>query len=889
MMVTSRGRHASRASSGPSRRETPSAELYDGIDSSDDDGRRPPSLKDRDVVSSSKKRRIRHHHRSKDTPKPYQSFARDRNSGSEEEGYQERSSDSDSDEGMERNEGSAMTGAADEEERDQTTERPCPICLQPFEDRSYTFPVVPVEKGTERLVIQPTRMLPELSMLPSDPRAPPPTSEQILMDAKKRIRHESEEARRKRIWVDGKHTMKDFKALSSLDKRRLVYRYKLEPIGLTPTRQVTPQMFQKERALLDRVRPWITRDLQVLLKDSDVELIQELVVSVIERFDLTSTQAVDELRPYLTRSPKKFLQELSRFANSSLSMTQWDTLVKYQNPAEVAAEKEAAPTAAATTSTTPSTTTTLPATESGGQENEKEVAPDKLPLVFRGGEEGGRNNEQASPSKGSDEVDVKRSEIRKGKRKADVCDHPEERHNRARDRNGDEGDKDRKRRRHRKRGRSVSSSSVSYSSHESSPSDSEVSSRSVSQLSSASDDESKRRRRKEKARKRRRSSRDRHRRRKGSGSEDDESEAGIRKKKRRKESKSDRRHRDNRDGRSRREEERRKKRSRHERKKREASPSPLSSSFSASSSESSRSLSLEGNRRSRRDELRGGHDRDEEPRKDKASSYRRSRHQHDNDGKERRRRHRDQEDGEGRSRRHRLLDDDEAYDRRKRYRYEENGTHRRHAYEDSHQSERRKTSGRQDDLEHNDARRSWSVRGSPSLSSHRPSHPQNGPRETTPIQPEPVTKETPEEEAARLRKALVMPKPLHTRDGPDDRLLEGCNEDRSRRVVAAGDGVSGSLVDQAPSAENDAAKYKHLLLARRKKAGLSTAASAPADASIATDGSTTGASEPSAGSVEMDEAARLRQTLLSQKRSGTSMATNEAARLRSLLMAQKRS
>ncbi|KAJ3111001.1 hypothetical protein HDU96_006101 [Phlyctochytrium bullatum] len=506
-----------------------SAEVYDGVDDFSDDGGRPsdrgdvhlhhsngrdysgPPSRQSGTTSSSRAPSRRHsppasdrggrrgsghyHGRNRDGGKP--KYYRQRNSGSEDEGFHQPDHDSDeeSDDGKVLVEGELQLSDGEA----NSASKPCPICLQPFDDRSvltscfhefchfcirkwadisracplckkgfkeclhdfrsdrdyirYKFPIVPVEKGSNRLVIQPTRMLPELSTLPSDPNAPPPTTEQILADAKDRIRGESKEERRKRIWFDGKPTMRDFKAMSPIDKRR----YKLEPQNPpTNNRQVTPQMFQKDKQLQDRVRPWITRDLQVLLKDSDVEIIQELVVSVMERFALSSKEAVDELRPYVPKNTEQFLKELEVFAQSTLNMKQWDKLVRYSNP-NAAKEGGGGPAAGSSAATEASTSSKKDEVEPvDGADHSRDSRSD---------------HREADNGQGEDE---RRHEIRDGKRRQDDRESGrDKKHKKAEEDGSDSEDEDRdrhrrkrhrsegkrKRRKHRRRSRSDSDDS----------------------------------------------------------------------------------------------------------------------------------------------------------------------------------------------------------------------------------------------------------------------------------------------------------------------------------------------------------------------------------------------------------------------------------------------
>ncbi|KAI9093730.1 hypothetical protein DFS34DRAFT_630123 [Phlyctochytrium arcticum] len=112
--------------------------------------------------------------------------------------------------------------------------------------------------------------------------------------------------------------------------RRYIYAHNLR-VRAHPLvkKDVNPSAFIRNQALLDKLVPWIKRDLRVILKMDDVDMISDVVVAVMKRHRLDSDAAKDELVDYIGSTTSHFLQELLGFAKSSWTMDTYDNQVVY--------------------------------------------------------------------------------------------------------------------------------------------------------------------------------------------------------------------------------------------------------------------------------------------------------------------------------------------------------------------------------------------------------------------------------------------------------------------------------------------------------------------------------------------------------------------------------
>ncbi|KAF9295014.1 hypothetical protein BGZ88_002939 [Linnemannia elongata] len=121
--------------------------------------------------------------------------------------------------------------------------------------------------------------------------------------------------------------------------------------------QITPETFRIFPQRLDRLVPWIRRELQAITTlssfppeaagsasatrttnssndetDSGLEIIREYIIAVCKRYDLQTDQGQDLIRDFLHDHTEHFVHELMGFARSPFSMEAYDRAAQYSSP-----------------------------------------------------------------------------------------------------------------------------------------------------------------------------------------------------------------------------------------------------------------------------------------------------------------------------------------------------------------------------------------------------------------------------------------------------------------------------------------------------------------------------------------------------------------------------
>ncbi|KAG0319633.1 hypothetical protein BGZ97_001755 [Linnemannia gamsii] len=152
---------------------------------------------------------------------------------------------------------------------------------------------------------------------------------------------------------------------AALESRRNVYRNGLfvRHIGanrISGFQQITPETFRIFPQRLDRLVPWIRRELQAITTlnpsprsevpsqglanptttrsadnnaleetDSGLEIIREYIIAVCRRYDLQTDQGQDLIRDFLHEHTEHFVHELMGFARSPFSIEAYDRSAQY--------------------------------------------------------------------------------------------------------------------------------------------------------------------------------------------------------------------------------------------------------------------------------------------------------------------------------------------------------------------------------------------------------------------------------------------------------------------------------------------------------------------------------------------------------------------------------
>ncbi|KAL0970556.1 hypothetical protein UPYG_G00243710 [Umbra pygmaea] len=140
-------------------------------------------------------------------------------------------------------------------------------------------------------------------------------------------------AARRRAQREGR-TVRHLRPREMLAFRRALYRcgVRVRSDSERP-RDITAAFYQRNPAALQRLHPWLQRELTVLYgaHGSLVNIVQRIITSRITHHDMAGGGVAiqDELRPFLLARTDHFLHELICFARSPLSMDTYDQLAVY--------------------------------------------------------------------------------------------------------------------------------------------------------------------------------------------------------------------------------------------------------------------------------------------------------------------------------------------------------------------------------------------------------------------------------------------------------------------------------------------------------------------------------------------------------------------------------
>eukprot|EP01119_Soliformovum_irregulare_P016337 TRINITY_DN4707_c0_g1_i1.p1 TRINITY_DN4707_c0_g1~~TRINITY_DN4707_c0_g1_i1.p1 ORF type:complete len:308 (+),score=42.44 TRINITY_DN4707_c0_g1_i1:42-965(+) len=86
---------------------------------------------------------------------------------------------------------------------------------------------------------------------------------------------------------------------------------------------------QKKSKWEGRLRPWMTRELQAILQEEDVDMIVSLFLAILHKHAISSKEAVAQFGQWIFEHAETFCHELECFANSPLDMHSYDRSVRY--------------------------------------------------------------------------------------------------------------------------------------------------------------------------------------------------------------------------------------------------------------------------------------------------------------------------------------------------------------------------------------------------------------------------------------------------------------------------------------------------------------------------------------------------------------------------------
>ena len=108
-------------------------------------------------------------------------------------------------------------------------------------------------------------------------------------------------------------------------------------VVISPPHQVSPAMFDCYPVMLERVRPWVLREVAVIIGNGDIQYVAGIVLDLLRHFPITSEDFYARLFPYFGLHTRRFLLELDAFARSPFDMTTYDARVVYSTGANAEA------------------------------------------------------------------------------------------------------------------------------------------------------------------------------------------------------------------------------------------------------------------------------------------------------------------------------------------------------------------------------------------------------------------------------------------------------------------------------------------------------------------------------------------------------------------------
>ncbi|XP_073331590.1 uncharacterized protein [Pagrus major] len=149
-------------------------------------------------------------------------------------------------------------------------------------------------------------------------------------------------AARQRLQREG-GTVRRLRERETVAFRRTLYRSGIRVHGVAGVgnqgqqqRDITAESFRRNPVHLNRLRPWLQRELTVLYgaHGSLVDIVQRIIMARLARHGLEDTPTIEEeLRPFLLARTDHFLHELVSYARSPLSLENYDLQAVYEPPA----------------------------------------------------------------------------------------------------------------------------------------------------------------------------------------------------------------------------------------------------------------------------------------------------------------------------------------------------------------------------------------------------------------------------------------------------------------------------------------------------------------------------------------------------------------------------
>ncbi|CAG8506191.1 11285_t:CDS:1 [Acaulospora colombiana] len=227
---------------------------------------------------------------------------------------------------------------------DDTFTSNCPICLQNFQDRSYlnscfhsfcvscirqwlnVTPTCPLCKSKVGFIIH---NVDEAKGTFLKDYIVGNTEENEMYIKKSKLRKWIMEVSNNAKLDSKKHSSQSSMSLKTAKERVKIYSDNLLAKNIPQRLKPFVHFHNKD---YDRLRPFLSRDLNAILNDSYDQVIEEYVQSIVVSYyqKYKSREVIiEKLKPWLGELTEKFLEEMFKFVESGLNIETWDQLVSY--------------------------------------------------------------------------------------------------------------------------------------------------------------------------------------------------------------------------------------------------------------------------------------------------------------------------------------------------------------------------------------------------------------------------------------------------------------------------------------------------------------------------------------------------------------------------------
>jgi E3 ubiquitin-protein ligase Topors len=142
----------------------------------------------------------------------------------------------------------------------------------------------------------------------------------------------TEKTRQSYRWGQRNEPPVDQAQQQALEFRKRIYRQGLRARHIHSTSPKIPHFHPlafKSTENINKLVPWIRRDLMALVGYENVDIVKDYVVAVMKEYELRSDIAINLLKEFLDDKAEHFVHELVSFGRSPWNLETYDRMVQY--------------------------------------------------------------------------------------------------------------------------------------------------------------------------------------------------------------------------------------------------------------------------------------------------------------------------------------------------------------------------------------------------------------------------------------------------------------------------------------------------------------------------------------------------------------------------------